>query len=223
MTSLFNAIVGRVTNITNFSSIPNGVTAITSDSTTALATTAYVQANYATISPSVYLTPDTDQTLTGSSLYFDEQQKVGNIDTIGIGDTLQIGNAGDANLFLGGTLANFKLYIKTYLQPVTNNWSFWSISNTNVTPAGTGVSLTSVAVPCKKMLSGSFVIASTATDIIFTPNFTSKPVVILTIRSTAGTEVFQTKWVTGVNTAGFTANTLTTSPTLVMNWIAFGD
>ena len=73
------------------------------------------------------------------------------------------------------------------------------------------------------MLSGSFVIASTATDIIFTPNFTSKPVVILTIRSTAGTEVFQTKWVTGVNTAGFTANTLTTSPTLVMNWIAFGD
>lgn len=222
MTSLFKSIRGTDTNIinldiTNFSSIPNGVTALTSDNSSALATTAYVQANCAYLSP--FLNTNTAQTLTGSPSF--GVQSVGNMDSIG--DTIQIGNTGDTiGAVLGRTFGTTIFYIKSFLQPIARNWQLWSNGSTNVTAAGTGVSLTSVAVPCKKILSGSFVIENTATPVFFTPNFTSKPVVILTIRSTTGTEVFQTKWVTGVDTAGFYCLT-TASPTLVMNWIAMGD
>jgi hypothetical protein len=221
MTSLFNAITS--TSQTTFSSIPNTVTPVVSENNTVLASTANVQANIATLNPALYLKTNTNQTLTGSSLIFLQPQIITNIDSIDMGGTLVAGEAGDGGITIGQTSSPFVLYIKNFLQPITSIWKLWSISNTNITSAGSGASSTSVAVRCKKMLSGSFVITSTATDITFTPNFTSKPVVILTIRSTTGTRVFQRKWVTGVGTGGFTANTPTTSGTLVMNWIAFGE
>ena len=224
MTSLFNSITSS--SETTFSSIPNGVTSVVGENNTVISTTANVQANIATLNPTLYLNTTTDQTLTGSTgLTFNIVQSITNLDTIGMGDTLVVGEPTDLGIVLGQitALGPFILYIKNFLQPLTDIWRLWSSANTNLTPAGTGISLTSVAVPCRKLLSGSFVISSTATSVTFTPNFTSKPVVIISIRSTAGTEVFDTKWVTDVGVGGFTANTLTTSPTLVMNWFAFGD
>jgi hypothetical protein len=223
MTSLFNTITS--TSQTTFSSIPNTVTPVVGENGRVLASTAYVQANIATLNPALYLNTNTAQTLTGTTgLSFGVAQTITNIDSIDMGGTLVAGEAGDGGITVGQGSNAFDLYIKNFLQPITNIWKIWSNSNTNITSAGTNpTSLSSVAVRCKKMLSGSFVIENTSTPVFFTPNFTSKPVVILTIRSTAGTEVFQTKWVSGVDTAGFYCETTTTSGTLVMNWIAFGE
>jgi len=222
MTTLANTISS--TAETTFSSIPNGITQLTSDNSLKLATTAYVEANVNALTASSYLNTNTDQTLTGTTIVFSQTQIVTNVDTIEIGDTLVVGKTADAGITLGQNGGLCSLYIKEFLQPITNIWKYWGCGSINTTPGGTDVSSTSTAVLCKKILSGSFAISTLTTTIGFSPVFTNKPVIILSIRSTSGTVgLNQNKWLTGVDANGFTANVTTTSTTLIMNWFAIGD
>jgi hypothetical protein len=217
MTTLANNITS--TAQTTFSSIPNGITQLTSDTSLRLATTAYVQANVAGVTPSNYLLTNTNQTLTGTpSLSFANQQIITDVDSIAIGDTLVVGETADSNITLGQSTSACVLYIKTFLQPITSIWKFWANSSINTTvPTG-------VAVLGKKVQTGSYTVSSTAQGISFLTNYTSKPVVILSLRSTSGVAgLNQNKWVSSVGSFGFVANTTATGINLEMNWFAIGD
>jgi hypothetical protein len=204
---------------TTFSSIPNGVTPATGDNSTKLATTAYVQSNIALINPVPLLTTNTNQTLTGSAgLSFANQQAITNIDTIALGDTLLVGETADSNIVIGQSASPCQLYIKTFLQPITNIWKFWGNGSVNTTVAS------GVAVECKKALSGSFTLTSNSTPVVFSPAFVSKPVVIVSLRSTGSiVGLTQNKWVESVDRFGFIARSAGTNSNIEYNWLAIGN
>jgi hypothetical protein len=103
-------------------------------------------------------------------------------------------------------------------------WKFWGNGSINTTPAGTGVSLTSVAVLCKRIQSGSFTVSAILTPVVFSPAFTSKPVILVSLSSKSGTTgLNQSRWVSDAGASGFNAQTTATGINLEMNWIAIGD
>jgi len=215
MSVLANTITSTVQ--TTFSSIPNGVTPDTDNNTTQLATTAYVVANKNILNPALYLDRVSAQTMTGTALSFTAAQTATNIDSISVAGTLQVGETADGNLSIGQLTPFASLSIKTYLQPITNLWKFWMNGSVNTTVAS------GVAVECKRVLTGSHVQTTNSTPVVFTPPFTSKPVVIVSLRSTGSTVgLTQNKWAEGVGINGFTARTTGGSNQIVYNWFAIG-
>lgn len=227
MTARIDTITSAVE--TAFSAVPNGITASSTDTTLKLATTAFVKTNLNTLS-TTFFRGDTDQTLTGTgTLTFSQQQNISEVDTLANGDTLVIGELADSNGNIGQSSVGgpCQLFIKTYLQPITNIWKFWGNGSINLTPSGTGVSLTSTAVLCKKIQAGSFTISLATTPITFSPAFTTiKPIVLLTVRSiTTGAILNINRWVSGVGVNGFSANIsiIPTNSNLIMQWFAIGN
>jgi len=204
MTTKIDSITSDVQ--TTFLSIPSVQTMVSSDNSTKLASIGYV-ANQ-DMNATTYLDKTTNQTITGN--YTINQPTISIIDraTAGI---LSCGVNTDTLL----TIDYITLTIKTYLQNLSN---YWMVGNLNVT------STTPTIVNCQKVQTGQVSIASSASvPVVFSPAFSSKPVVLISVQSTGSSNFGPTvEWASNITTNGFTANYRNIAASLVLNWMAIG-
>jgi hypothetical protein len=197
--SLINTIVSDV-NLT-FTTTPIVQTVSTSDNSTYLASTAYVNNNLSTC-----LTTNTAQSLTTQTIT--PAISVSTIDATG---TIQLGQTTDTSIILGSTGSTIS--IASYTQGISSSFPYWSTSSTNTTTSfGT-------ATQIRRMRAGSVSMTSTAVSVSFGITYTTTPVVVI---GQAHTVAFTSsnRWVTNVTTTGFTANVGSTGQSI--HWIAVG-
>lgn len=205
MTTKIDSITSDVQ--TTFSSVPSVQTMVSSDNSTKLASIGYV-ANQG-MNATTYLDKTTNQTITGT-------YSITNQPTI---STIDRSTAGDINCGLGTntllTINYITLTIKTYLQNLSN---YWMVGNLNVT------STTPTIVNCKKVQTGQVSIAaSSSVPVVFSPAFSAKPVVLISVQSTSSSNFGPTvEWASSITTNGFTANYRNIGAGLVLNWMAIG-
>ena len=192
---------------TTFSAVPSVQTVVSSDNSTKLASIGYV-ANQG-MNATTYLDKTTNQTITGT-YSITNQPTIATIDRATAG-TLSCGISADTLL----TIQYVTFTIKTYLQNLSN---YWMVGNLNVT------STTPTIVNCQKVQTGQVSIASSASiAVVFSPAFSSKPVVLISVQSTGSSNFGPTvEWASSITVNGFTANYRNIASGLVLNWMAIG-
>jgi len=195
-----------------FSSTPNVLTMGSSDNSTKLASTAYVQSKIST----------TQQLDVGSSQLVNPttitpEVRINAVDSISAGGTLQLGLATDSGIQIGVSSA---ITMLGYLQPFNTIFRYLTTGCTNTSP------LVGTAVGVQKIYSGIASMATGSATINFVPAFSTNPIIVLGTVSTSGGSAILSltnKWVSAVGTGSATINTSTSSSFLTLHWIAVGN
>jgi hypothetical protein len=191
-----------------FSSTPNVLTMGSSDNSTKLASTAFVQSN---ISNSTSLDIASAQSLSATTIT--PTVNITTVDTTSAG-TLQLGLDTDTNIDIGGSST---ITMLGYLQPFDSIFRYLTTGCTNTTASlGTAVSV-------QKIYTGTAVMTTGSATITFSPPFTTIPTVVLGVVATNTTSALSTKWVqlALTNTAIIRCNPASSNVT--MNWLAVGN
>ncbi len=193
-----------------FNKIPLVQTMDTSDDSDAIASTAFVNNTFNTLS-SEYLTIDTDQMIEDQSI--DKITSITSIDSILNSGAIDLGNINDTNVSINPT-NSFSL--GGYLQPLSSIWRFWAIgSNSPYSTSSTGT-----PVQCANVQCGKLTMTSSSQNILFESSFLTNPVILMGISSNINIQT--NKWASNITTSGFTANVSEFYSGIEFNWMAIG-
>jgi hypothetical protein len=181
-----------------------------SDNSTKLASTAYVQSK---ISTTTSLDVGSAQSISATTIT--PAVKIDTVDTASAG-TLQIGLATDSGIQIGGLST---ISMLGYVQPFNSIFKYLVTGCTNtVASLGTAVSV-------QKIYAGTASMSGGSATITFSPAFTNNPIIVLGLVCASGGSpalLITNKWVSAVSTSSATINSATSSTFLSMNWIAVG-